>query len=260
MGEYLGTTKRELKHGIGLLTMDFPERRNALSKGLLTDLRKHMTELANDPDCRVIVLTGAEGHFCAGGDVKKMMEVTPVNGPVRLKAMHEVAEAIFHAKKPVIAAVEGAAAGGGMAFAATCDIVVAAEDSHFSGAFSRLGIMPEFSTSITLPMRMGMGRAKLFLMTGDRLSGVDAVQQGLADILVPSGEALGKAMELAKTFSQMPTKALGVTKSVINRFPMSFENGLRTELEAQVQLYMSDDYLEARKAFVERREPVFKGS
>lgn len=260
MTEYLGQTRRELKDGIGLVTMDFPERRNALSKGLLTDLRQHMAELADNPECRVIVLTGAEGHFCAGGDVKKMMEVNAINGPVKLKAMHEVAEAIFHAKKPVIAAVEGAASGGGMAFAATCDVVVAAEDSHFSGAFSRLGIMPEFSTFITLPQRMGMGRAKLFLMMGNRLTGTEAVEQGLADILVPTGTALDKAMELAKTFAEMPTKALGVTKSVMNRFPMSFDNGLRTELEAQVQLLMSDDFLEARTAFNEKRKPVFKGS
>lgn len=260
MVEYLGTTRRELKGGIGLVTMDFPERRNALSTGLLTDLRKHMAELAVNPECRVIVLTGAEGHFCAGGDVKNMMSVTPVNGPIKLKAMHEVTEAIFEAKKPVIAAVEGAAAGGGMAFAASCDIVVAAEDSHFSGAFTRLGIMPEFATCITLPMRMGMGRAKLFLMTGDRLSGKDAVDQGLADILVPSGLALERAMDLAKTFAAMPTKALGVTKSVMNRFPMTLEHGLKTELEAQVQLLMSDDYLEARKAFIEKRKPVFEGT
>ena len=260
MTEYLGQTRRELNDGIGLVTMDFPERRNALSKGLLTDLRQHMSELANNPECRVIILTGAEGHFCAGGDVKKMLETNHINGPLKLKDMHEVVQAIFETKKPVIAAVEGAASGGGMAFAAACDVVVAAEDSHFSGAFTKIGIMPEFATFITLPMRMGMGRAKLFLLTGERLPGKEAVDQGLADILVPTGTALDKAMELARTFSEMPGMALGITKSVMNRFPMTLDQALKLELDAQVKLLVSDDHYEARLAFNEKRKPVFKGS
>ncbi len=259
MTEYLGQTRRELENGIGVVTMDFPERRNALSKGLLADLRRHMAELANNPDCRVIVLTGAEGHFCAGGDVKKMLETNHINGPQKLKDMHEVVHAIFETKKPVIAAVEGAASGGGMAFAAACDVVIAAEGSHFSAAFTKIGIMPEFATFITLPMRMGMGRAKLFLLTGERLSGEKAVEQGLADILVPTGTALAKAVELAQIFSEMPGLALGMTKSVMNRFPMTLDQALKFELEAQVKLLVSDDHYEARLAFIEKRKPVFKG-
>lgn len=107
------------------------------------------------------------------------------------------------------------------------------------------------------PDALGAFRLQTYTRSVDQ---PEAVAQGLADILVPTGTALERAMELVETFAEMPTKAPGVTKSVMNRFPMSFENGVRTELESQVQLLMTDDFLEVRQAFNERRKPVFKGS
>ncbi len=259
MSDVKGTTDCTLIDGIGTLTMNFPERRNAFATGLRRDLIKHLRALSADSNCRVIVLTGAGAHFSAGGDIKGMKTLDSSNGKARLAELHQIVRLITDAEKPVIAAVEGNAAGGGMAVAAACDIVIAGEDAKFSCAFSKIGLLPDLGAVWTLPMRMGLGRAKLFLLTGGVLSATEAADAGLAELTVSTGTALKEAHEMAAGFAVAATKALGVTKSVLNRMPMSFDRALKTEAEAQTGLLISEDFAEGRNAFMEKRQPNFKG-
>jgi enoyl-CoA hydratase/carnithine racemase len=166
---------------------------------------------------------------------------------------------IAEAEKPVIAAVEGHAAGGGLALAAACDIVFAAEDARFSCAFARIGLMPDLGALWTLPMRMGLGRARYFMMSGRTMSAREALDAGLVEEVTPPGAALAQAQTLAAEMASAATRALGMIKSSLSRLPASLDAMLKTEADAQVALLISEDFAEGRDAFLAKRRPVFRG-
>lgn len=254
-----GTTRLERDRGVAILTLDHPSRRNAFSPGVKGALISHLEQLTADPTCRAIILTGAGGNFSAGGDINGMMSLAGLDGRDRLLQMQKMIRLITEAEKPVIAAVEGYAAGGGMALAAACDIVVTASDAKFSCAFAKIGLMPDLGAVWTLPMRMGLGRARYFMLVGDPMSGEDAVVSGMAEKAVAPGTALQEARRLADGFATAATRALGFTKAVLARMPDSMEAMLKTEADAQVGLLISHDFQEGRAAFMEKRKPCFEG-
>lgn len=259
MSEGADVVLRHAEGPVTVLTLNYPERRNALSIPLRRALVEGFRAAFADEACRAIVLTGGGSHFCAGGDITSMGDVSGLAGRARLAVVHDLVRMMIGGEKPVIAAVEGHAAGAGMSIAAACDIVVASESAKFTCSFNRLGLMPDLGATWVLPMRMGLGRAKFAMMTGRTLDAAAAERWGLAELVVPAGEALAAAVALGRELAAKSPLSNGFAKSLAGRMPRDLEEMLRAEADAQALLFTSDDLQEGRTAFLEKREPVFAG-
>lgn len=258
--EIEGSTELVIAGGVARLTLRFPERRNALATGVKRDLLAGLAQVARDPSVRAVVICGEGAHFCAGGDIKGMVSLSAdVEARHRLLELQDIVRQIATMEKPVIAAVEGHAAGGGMGIAVACDVVIASDSAVFSGAFTRIGLMPDMGIMHTLAQRMGQSRARRFLMLAERAEAPEALRIGIADFPAPVGGALAAAMVLADDLASQATRAIGMTKSVMGRMPSSLEELLRAEADAQTPLLISDDFAEGRAAFAAKRSPVFRG-
>lgn len=254
-----GTVEVSRQGAVTILTLNYAERRNALSLPLRASLEEGLTAAMADPDCRVIVLTGAGGHFCSGGDISSFAGVTPPAGRLRMQKVHRSVRMICRGEKPVIAAVEGHAAGAGMCLAADCDIVVAARDAKFSCTFNKIGLMPDLGGLWSIPQRMGLGRAKLMMMTGRMIDGVTAQTQGLVEEVCEPGQALATAIALAQEVAAVSPLSNAMVKQLLGRAPMALDALLDAEVDAQGVLYGSEDFQEGRQAFMEKRKPQFRG-
>jgi enoyl-CoA hydratase/carnithine racemase len=176
----MGTIGYGVTDGIALITIDNPARRNVMDLAMRDVFHDRLAEALGDAAVRVVITTGAGGNFCAGGDISGMTE-TALECRQRLKRLHRIPRLIAYAEKPVVAATEGVVAGNGLSIAAASDVVVAASDARFICSFVKLGLVPDTAALWFLPQRMGLGRAKLAMMTGEPLSGTEAVAAGLAD-------------------------------------------------------------------------------
>lgn len=254
-----GTVRAERDGAVAILTLSYPERRNAFSLPLRAALREALQAALDDESCRVIVLTGEGAHFCSGGDITSFDGVTPVSGRVRMQRVHAIVRQIVRGEKPVIAAVEGHAAGAGLCVAAACDMVVAARDAKLSCSFSKIGLFPDFGGAWSIPLRMGIGKAKLLMMSGRVLGAEAGERQGLVDLLAEPGGALTAALELAREVAAMSPLSNGLLKAVLARGPNDLEEVLAAEADAQGVLYGSEDFQEGRRAFLEKRPPTFRG-
>ena len=254
-----GTVHSTRDGAVTVLTLAYPARRNALSMPLREALETQLQQAMADPDCRVLVLTGEGGHFCSGGDISSFGGVTPASGRVRMQRVHRIVRHLVRGEKPVVAAVEGHAAGAGLCIAAACDVVVASRDAKLSCTFNKIGLFPDLGGAWSLPMRMGLGRAKLLMMTGRVMDAASALQQGLVDQLAEPGQALADAVAVAQEMAAVSPLSNGLLKSVLARGPMPLEALLDAEIDAQAVLYGSEDFHEGREAFLAKRKPVFKG-
>lgn len=252
-----------LENGIAVLTLNAPARKNALSTelrfGLLATLEKYIA----DPACRAIVLTGAAQTFCAGGDISQMQPppgVTPREYSLkRMTALHDSVRHIAAGPKPVVAAVEGHAAGAGMSLAAACDYVVAAEDSKFVASFGRIGLAADCGLLWSLPNRVGPAKARDLLLTARTVSGPEALKLGLADEVVARGATLARAIEKAKSYATTAPLAIALTKRVMAGELDDLNVSLASEIEWQAELRATADHQEAREAFLQKRTPKFQG-
>ncbi len=248
-----------MQDGIAVVTIDYVARRNALSLPVRARLLECLTEAMESPECRVIVLTGAEGCFCSGGDISSMEGLDSTRGRVRLQRVHGLMKLILEGEKPVIAAVEGWAAGAGLTLAAACDLVVAARDARFSCTFNRIGLAPDLGAAYVLPLRMGMGRAKHVMMVGDPFDAETAQSWGLVEQVSEPGQALAEARALAARLTEVAPLALGITKSMLARMPASLDTMLKAEADSQSLLFTTKDFEEGRTAFLAKRKPRFEG-
>lgn len=244
---------------VGVATMDFPARRNALSLQLREQLFDAFDRLLNDDACRVIVLTGAGGCFSAGGDISSMNGIDPSAGRGRLRRIHRVVRQMMEGEKPVIAAVEGWAAGAGVSLAAACDVVVAAEDARFASSFGKIGLAADLGAAYSLTARMGLGRARYMMMSGATFSAEQAERMGLVEKRCAPGEALETARALAAQIAESAPLSLAMIKSLTGRMPDGLDAMLKAEIEAQAVLFATADFAEGRAAFLEKRKPVFRG-
>ncbi len=244
---------------IAIVTLNEPERRNALSLAMREALFEALDHVMAG-DARAVVVTGADGKFCSGGDIKSFDPKAPlVDVRDRLGQLHRVVRLLLTGRKPVIAAVEGYAFGAGVSLALACDHVVAAKDSRFCASFNRVALMADLGLLYTLPLRVGMGKARELLMLGEVIDATEALAIRLVDRLVDPGQVLAAAIERARLFAAAPPVALALTKAALARMPASLESVLQMEVDGQSALFRTEDHAEGRSAFLEKRQARFKG-
>ena len=249
---------------VATLTLNRPDRLNALSSPIIDGLLEALPRLAADPDVALVVLTGAGRGFCAGGDVKSMAEGTSQLGledaVQRLRGRMEVSRLLHEIPKPTTAMVNGPAAGAGLSLALACDLRVASESARFITAFAKVGFSGDFGGSYFLSKLLGTGKARELYYLGEPLDARQALALGLVNTVVPDFELLDATTALAQRLAHGPGIALGLMKQNFNAAETGTLSGL-LDLEArhQIRTAKTEDHLEAARAFVEKRPPVFKG-
>lgn len=242
---------------VSIITIDNPQRRNAIDDPTRRDLLRLLREAMNDDDTRSVVIHGAEQTFCAGGDLSGM----PTHRPhieARLGEMHDIVRQIVYGSRPVIAAVEGSAFGSGMSIASACDVVVAARDSRFGCSFGRVKLIPDAGFMWSVPRRVGVGRTRQIVLRGEVLDAQEAHVSGFVDVLCEPGSALEAAVNRAKLL-ELDARTIGAAKELIAAMAdPSLDAILAAELELQIVLLASPDFQIARQTFLNRRAPSNK--
>jgi enoyl-CoA hydratase/carnithine racemase len=257
MSEELALIER--KGRVVTVTMNNPAKRNAYSSHMREALIARLTPLMNDPDCGAIVLTGAGGHFCSGGDIGQMQDLNLLEKRTQLTQTHQVVRLLVTGNKPVITAVEGFAIGAGISLAAAGDHVVTSRTAKFCASFMRVNFIADLGLMWSLPQRVGLGKAKELLALCETFDGAEAQRIGLADRLAEPGDALRVAEEVAARFAETPPMAMALLKSALANRCSTFDETLRAEVDYQALLSQSNDHKNAVAAFLEKRTPVFKG-
>lgn len=246
--------------GITQVTLNRPRVRNAVGWESWRALGAAMTEIDADDGCRVVVLTGAAGTFCAGGDIKSSPSTgSGLGAPAaRLLVAQRMLRDLLTLPKPVIAAVEGTAMGAGWSMALCCDLVVAAENAVFGAPFVLRGLVPDGGAAWFLTHALGRHRAARLLLTGGRMTAPEAERAGLVSTLTEPGRALDTALEQADRIARGAPEALRLTKGMIRSAQdMSLERFLEVEWLSATLDITGPDAAEGRAAFVEKREPDF---
>jgi 2-(1,2-epoxy-1,2-dihydrophenyl)acetyl-CoA isomerase len=252
--------RHERVEEIGVVTLDIPKTRNALSREVLIALAERLETLAADAECRAIVLTGAGGHFCSGGDISGMQAPRPLPvGRARMEIGHRVVRAIAGGTKPVIAAVEGYAAGAGLSLVCASDYVVSSSAARYVASFGKVGLIPDLGLMWSLPQRVGLSEAKRMFASARVVEAAEAAELGICDRLVEPGQALSSAMEIAREFTVSAPLPVAVLKTIYLKGCESFEDALRYEVDNQAAMYLTSDHREAVAAFMEKRPVKFTG-
>lgn len=259
MSEPLVLTKQ---HGVATLILDRPERMNAVNFETLLALRAALDGLAGETDVRAVIVTGAgDKAFCAGADLKERATLTPDQVRRFLRGIREVMDGLETLPKPVIAAVNGLALGGGTELALACDIRLAADTASFGLTETTLAIIPGAGGTQRLPRLVGKGRAKELIFTGRRVSAEEALRIGLVEEVVSADRLMARAHELARHIAENTGPvAIAQAKFAINHgSEVDLATGLAIEAKAYELTIPTEDRAEALKAFAEKRKPVFRG-
>jgi 2-(1,2-epoxy-1,2-dihydrophenyl)acetyl-CoA isomerase len=249
------------KNGVAVVTLNRPEVLNALSVAMREAIGSAFEAFQDDDAVRAVVITGAGRAFCAGGDIKSFDQLSDSDSRQKIfRLMRRALNAITGLEKPVIAMVNGAAAGAGCNIALSCDIIIASEKAIFSEAFVRIGLAPDWAGAYFLSRMVGVHRAKEIAFTGMRMDAGEAERIGLINHVVPHEQLESRTMELAEQLAKSPTKAIGSIKQLIQKASlMDMSSLLDYEAYVQYQLLETHDHKEGVKAFLEKREPEFKG-
>lgn len=263
---------RRAEGGVAWITLNRPEAGNAITAAMRDQLVMWLEEASADLTVRAVVLTGAgERGFCTGADLRAQGPAPerPEGAPARAvgdaarmirTGWQRLIGAVLDCEKPVLAAVNGAAAGGGMHLALACDLVIAAEESRFIEVFVRRGIAPDAGGAYLLARLVGPQKAKELFFFGDDLSALDAERLGLVNRVVPGSELLRAATEWAERLAAGPTKAIGMAKYLTNRALESDRSqAFGDEAVGQELITGTEDCAEGLAAFAERRAPTFRG-
>ena len=274
--------KVEKLDGVLRVTMHDPPTRNAMGQEMATELLQELDRFEGDPEDRVLLLTGTEPSFCSGANVRRFdrdiqeRESEVTDGPAlawgKMEARHGSRERLDKAlasrvplrihelQKPSLASVNGHAMGVGMGVALACDIRIASESAIFSEAFVKMGLIPGDGSCWQLPKLIGLSNTFLLQYTGDRVDGNEAFRMGLVSKVVPDGELMPTTMELASRMAKGPTQSISLIKYLVHK---SLETNLQESLEiahtAQEVARQTEDHKEAVRAFLEKRQPEFKG-
>lgn len=250
--------------GVVTVTMNRPEKKNALSHRMYGELRATFDEVAERRDDRVLVLTGAGDGFCSGHDLtdaSNLERMTGVGGSLaNMRRIGSVATTLHELPKPTIAAVNGVAAGAGCNMALGCDLILASEDARFSQIFVRRGLTVDFGGTWLLPRLVGLHKAKELAFFGDVISAKAAADVGIVNRLVPAAQLMAEVGTLAARLAQLAPLPLSVMKKCLNdSFELSMAQAVEQEAVAQSMMFSTKDTEDAVRAFVEKREPNFQG-
>lgn len=257
------TTTEPVRHdlhpdGYAVVTLDRPERRNALNLDIKNRLADTLARLDADPAVHAIVLTGAGGYFVAGTDIAEMLDLTPSqHHALRTGRLFEVVDGC---RKPVLAAIEGYALGGGCELALACDIIVAARTARFGQPEINVGIMPGAGGTQRLLRTLGKYRTALLTLTGEPIGAEEAFVAGLVSTLCEEGQALERACTLARRIAQQPPLAVAAIKELLaTGEDAPLHSMLKLERSTFIQLFDSQDQKEGMRAFLEKRPPRYQG-
>jgi 2-(1,2-epoxy-1,2-dihydrophenyl)acetyl-CoA isomerase len=255
------TVRFEKQQGVAIVTLDRPSTKNAITMEMRRLLWEAFEEIALDSAIRSVILTGAGGNFSSGMDVGGMGTAGVVGSMERMHTLHRIARAIYHLKKPTIAAVPGICAGVAWSYAMCCDIVLAADNARFSQIFRNIGLTPDGGAVWLLRQQIGAMRAKEIVYSGRMVSAEEALSLGLTFETVPADRLMDRALELATSFAQGPTIAMGLAK---RQFALAaaagFDEFLEMESAMQPVASRTHDHEEGLAAFREKRKPNFTGS
>jgi len=244
---------------IAKITFNLPDQMNFLDLVMREELKDAFVDVGDDRDVKVVIMTGAGKAFIAGSDIKTMEGVTAPAARDRLKKVQKLIRLMTELEKPIIAAVNGYATGAGLHIALASDIVIASDRAKFREAFVMIGLIPDLAGFYFLPLRVGLPKAKELMFTGRLFDAQEAEAMGLVNRVVPH-EALEKeVMDLARTLAEGPTRAYGMIKSALNQWPLNLSAFLELEANLQSVAFATRDFDEGRRAFLEKRKPVFTG-
>lgn len=244
---------------VAVVTLTYPARRNAFCLQMRTELRDRLAGLMSDDAVRAIVLTGAGGHFCSGGDISEMEHRTLLQNRERWNLVNTLIRQIALGPKAVVAAVDGVAMGAGLSMASLCDYTVCAQDAKFGAAFVKVGLVPDMGALWSLQHRVGRAKAREILGLGRPFDGAEAARIGLANEAVEPGTVLPRALAVAQEYAALPPVATAMIKSALAQGVDSLDAAIRSEVESQAVAMASEDHREAVAAFMAKRAPVFTG-
>ena len=252
----------EIKNQVATLTLNRPEKYHSFVREMALDLQEKLDLCKNDNNIRAIVITGTGKAFCAGQDLG---EATDSNGPALQKIVNEhynpIIRQIRNIEKPIIAAVNGVAAGAGASIALCCDIIIAKEGAVFVQAFSKIGLVPDSGATFFLPRLIGFQKATALMMNADPITATEAERLGMIYKVVEESKFEDEIQSFSEKLAKMPTKGIGLTKKLLNQ---SMRNSLEKQLDeeevAQTIAGKTNDYKEGVSAFLEKRKPNFKGN
>jgi enoyl-CoA hydratase/carnithine racemase len=246
---------------IGTITLNRPEARNALDFAMRRELLTALDEIEATPAARVVILTGAGGHFCAGGDVKNMRQRhTAAEGQARVELLNRAVLRLVNFPLPTIAMVDGYAVGAGSNLALCCDLIVASDRAKFGELFCKIGLAVDGGGTWLLLRLVGMARAKELIFTGDVFDAAEALRIGLVNRVVPAGQEVETALEMARLFARRGPLSLWYAKTAVNvGLTMPLDAALAFEIGLTAQLWTTEDKAEGMQAFLEKRQAEFRG-
>lgn len=250
----------QLEDQIALLTLNRPAKRNALSAELFEDLFHKLTDLSIDKNLRVLILTGAGDAFCAGTDISELTDLTEAQALQVSARGQKLCDSIESFPVPVIAAINGIAAGGGCELALACHLRIGSNNARFSLPETRLGLIPAYGGTQRLSRDIAVARALELMLAGNELDAASALQLGLLNRMVDHDRLLVESQALAKQIASLAPLAIrACLKAVSEGLKLPFEEGLKLERELFASLFATEDANEGTRAFLEKRAPVFKG-
>ena len=258
----------EVKDGIGWLTLNRPDQLNALSMEMRELLIEHTAKFEKDPAVRCVVIRGSGTHFMAGGDIKGFHE--SLSGPdkaahlaafeMRVVKVHQAIYQIRRMNKPVLASVQGAAAGFGLSLILNCDLAIASDDSFFTLAYRHIGLSADGGATYFLPRVVGERKALEIALLGERFTAAEAKANNILNWVVPKDQLAAETEKMARKLADGPTFALGVAKKLIrNSFDNSWDEHSHREAEGLAACAATEDHFEGLNAFLEKRKPNFRG-
>ncbi len=247
-------------NGVATMILNRPNNMNAMSPALVDELQTALNLVRSDADIRCLIITGNGRAFCAGGDVTSFPGANPVEGRRYMREAHRTLLAMVGLEKPIIAAVNGHAVGGGFNLALACDLIVASENAVFGQVFSKVGLIPDFGGLFFLPRIVGLPRAKELMFSGRNITAKEAKDYGIVMEVTAPDQLMLRVEQLATSFAHGPSISMGITKEILNRsFEMSLEQILHEEAMAQGIAFTTLDHKEGVRAFLEKRKPDFQG-
>ena len=251
----------EIQAHVAVITLNRPEKFNSFNREMALELQAALDACALDEYIRCVYITGTGKAFCAGQDLGELTGANPI-GFEKILSEHynPIVSKIKNLQKPVVAAVNGVAAGAGANIALCCDVVVAAHSASFIQAFSKIGLIPDSGGTYTLPRLIGWQKASALMMLGDKIAATEAERLGMIYKVLEDEHFAEASMKIAITLSQMPTRGLALTKQALGQsWGNSFDQQLATEDRLQYEAAQTDDYQEGVASFLEKRMPIFTG-